>query len=141
VFTYTRVNSYQSSGLSFGGTWEITPRQAWVDVQGPVSLLAEPGSLFSGLFKAYPHDMRPPFTVTWTSLNATPVSGTMQPTITWSLPNLAVGSQAQRMLTATVTDADGVTKSGLQGVVLKRVVDADPISPMCKAKPWLPQCQ
>jgi len=141
VFTYTRVNSYQSSGLSFGGTWEIKPRQSWVDVQGPVSLLAEPGSPFSGGFKAYPHDMRPPFTVAWTSLNATPVSGTMQPTITWSLPNLALGSQAQRTLTATVTDADGVTKSGYQGVVLKRVADADPISPMCKAKPWLPQCQ
>ena len=141
VFSYWRVNSYPSSGLTFGGTWEIKDRQSWVDVQGPISILGEPGMLFSGSYIAYPHDMRPPFTVSWTSLNATPVSGTTHPTITWSLPNLAVGSQAQRMLSATVTDADGITKTGYQSVILKRVIDSDPISPMCKAKPWLPQCQ
>ncbi len=141
VFTYTRVNSYPSTGLSFGGTWEIKDRQAWVDVQGPFSILAEPGELFSATFKAYPRDMRPPFTVSWTSLNATPVSGTTHPTIVWSLPNLAVGSQAQRSVVATVTDADGITRQGVQPVTLKRVTDSDPISPLCKAKPWLDQCQ
>jgi hypothetical protein len=141
VFTYTRVNSYPSTGVTFGGTWAIVDRQSWVDVQGPVSILAEAGEVFSGTFTAYPRDMRPPFTVSWTSLNATPVSGTTHPTIAWSLPNLAVGSQAQRLLSATVVDADGNTATGYHGVILKRVTDSDPIPPICKAKPWLPQCQ
>jgi hypothetical protein len=141
VFTYTRVNSYQTSGVTFGGTWEIKNRQSWVDVQGPTQILAEPGMLFAGSYKAYPRDMRPPYFVSWTSLNATPVAGTAHATMTWSLPNLALGSQAQRTLTATVTDADNITVSGYQPVILKRVADSDPISPMCKAKPWLPQCQ
>jgi hypothetical protein len=142
VFNYSRVNSYPSTGLTFGGTWTIQNRQPWVDVQGPISLLAEPGQLFSGTFTAFPHDMRPPFTVSWTSLNATPVSGpNRSATILWSLPNLALGSQVQRILSATVIDADGQSASGYQSVILKRVADSDPISPLCKAKPWLPQCQ
>ena len=141
VFSYWRLNSYQSSGVTFAGTWEIKARQSYVAVQGPTSILGEPGSLFSGTFTARPTDMRAPFTVSWASVNATPVSGTTHPTITWSLPDLAVGSQAQRILSATVTDADGITKTGYQSVLLKRVVDSDPVSPMCKAKPSLPQCQ
>jgi len=141
VFTYTRVNSYQSSGLSFGGTWEIEDRQSYVDVQGPFSILAEPGALFSGVYKAYPRDMRPPFTYSWTSLGANPIASTAQPTVFWNLPNLAVGQQVQRNVVARVTDADGITKTALQPVTLKRVTDSDPVSPMCKAKPWLPQCQ
>ena len=43
VFTYTRVNSFPSTGLTAGGTWALVNRQPWVDVQGPFSLLAEPG--------------------------------------------------------------------------------------------------
>jgi hypothetical protein len=141
VFTYTRVNSYQQSGLTFGGTWAVLDRQPGVSVQGPASLLAEQGQLFSGSFTASPRDMRGPFTVSWTSVNATPVSGTWHATMLWNLPSLAVGSQVTRSLVVTVTDADGITATGVKGVALKRVLDADPISPMCKAKPWLPQCQ
>jgi hypothetical protein len=141
VFTYTRVNSYPSTGVTFGGTWAIVPRQSWVEVQGPFSILAEPGEVFSGTFTAYPRDLRPPFTVSWTSLDAAPVPGTTHPTIVWNLPNLAVGSQAQRLVSVTVIDADDNTATGYHSVVLKRVTDSDPIPPICKAKPWLPQCQ
>ena len=141
VFTYTRVNSFPSTGLTAGGTWALVNRQPWVDVQGPFSLLAEPGEVFAGAFTVYPHDLRAPFTISWSSLNATPVPNASHPTIVWSLPNLALGSQTQRTLSATVIDADGNSATGYQTVILKRVADSDPISPLCKAKPWLDQCQ
>lgn len=141
VFTYTRVSAFQIGGVSFAGTWEIKDRQPWVDVQGPTSILAEPGMLFSGSYSAYPRDMRAPYAFSWTSLNATPVAGTAHPTMRWNLPNLAVGSQAARYLTVTVTDADGFTATRTRPVTLKRVTDANPISPVCQARPWLPQCQ
>jgi len=141
VFTYTRVNSFPSTGLTAGGTWALVNRQPWVDVQGPFSLLAEPGEVFAGAFTVYPHDLRAPYTISWSSLNATPVPNASHPTIVWSLPNLALGSQTQRTLSATVVDADGNSATGYQSVILKRVADSDPISPLCKAKPWLDQCQ
>jgi hypothetical protein len=141
VFTYTRINSYQSSGLIFGGTFAVLERQPFVTVQGPISILAEPGEYFRGTFTASLNDLRYPYTVSWTSLNATPVSGSARATMTWSLPTLAVGSQVGRMVSVRITDADGLTATGYKGVVLKRVADATPVSTLCKSKPWLAECQ
>jgi hypothetical protein len=138
VFTYTRINSYQTSGLIFGGTFEVLDRQPYVAVQGPVSILAEPNQSFRGTFTAYPTDLRGPYTVSWTSLGATPITGSSaHATITWSLPTLAIGSQAPRMLSVKVTDADGLRATGYKSVILKRVLDSEPVSTTCVAKPWL----
>jgi hypothetical protein len=144
VFNYSRVTSDTSSGLTFGGKWDVLQRQPSVMIQGPTLIKAEDGDPFSGIYVARTTDLRPPFTVSWISRDASPVSGQNKTstTMVWNLPGLAVGQSTGRALTVTVTDADGATASGFKNVSLSRVQSTDPATnPPCDAKPWLPQCK
>jgi hypothetical protein len=143
VFSYSRVTSDTTSGLTFAGTWNLLPRQPSVTIQGPTSLRAEPGDAFSGTYVARTTDLRAPFSVSWVSRDATLVSShNISATLAWNLPGLAVGQHTNRALTVTVVDADGATASGFKEVFLSRVLSTDPATnPPCDKKPWLPQCQ
>jgi hypothetical protein len=144
VFNYSRVTSATTSGLTFGGKWDVLQRQPSVTIQGPTLLGAEDGDPFSGIYVARTTDLRPPFTVSWISRDASPVSGQNRTsaTMVWNLPGLAVGQKTSRALTVTVTDADGASASGFKEVFLSRVQSTDPATdPPCDAKPWLPQCK
>jgi len=138
VFSYTRINAYNGSGLTLAGTWELKDRQPSVTFYGPYSLEQEPGLPFSGAYTAQASDLRSPLTYSWTSLNAAVVTGTDHPTMIWDLPSLAVGQTAQRNLVLTVTDADGRQAVAVRTIHLSRVQVIDDIPPSCKAKPW--QC-
>ena len=144
VFSYSRVTSAADSGLTFGGTWSVVPRAPYVTVQGPSLLKAEDGSAFTGTYSVQTTDLRPPFTVSWTSRDASPVSGTNRTSasLSWNLPGLAIGQKTNRNVSVTLTDADNTTVSGLKPVVLSRVLSTDPgLNPPCDKKPWLPQCK
>jgi hypothetical protein len=138
VFNYTRISAYDGSGLTLAGMWSVKQRQASVTFYGPFSLEQEPNLPFSGTYTAQASDLRPPLSFSWTSLNATPVSGTNHPTMVWNLPNLAVGQSVQRNLALTVTDADGLKALAVRPIHLTRVQVVDDTDPVCKAKPW--QC-
>ncbi|HKA28263.1 MAG TPA: hypothetical protein VKH82_02730 [Candidatus Binatia bacterium] len=144
VFNYSRVTSDTSSGLTFGGKWDVLQRQPSVTIQGPTLIKAEDGDPFSGIYVARTTDLRPPFTVSWISRDGSPVSGQNKTstTMVWNLPGLAVGQKTSRALTVTVTDADGATASGFKEIFLSRVQSTDPgLNPPCDKKPWLPQCK
>jgi hypothetical protein len=138
VFNYTRVNAYNGSGLTLAGTWSLVGRQPSVTLYGNFSIEQEPNLPFSGTYTGQASDLRPPLSFSWTSLDATPVSGTNHPTMVWNLPNVGVGQRVQRNLELRVTDADGFQALAVRPVHLSRVQVIDDIPPSCKAKPW--QC-
>jgi hypothetical protein len=138
VFSYTRINAYDGSGLTLAGTWALVGRQSWVTFYGDYSVQQEPNLPFSGTYTAQATDLRYPLTYSWTSLDATPVTGTNHPTMVWNLPNVGVGETVQRNLVLTVTDADGYQAVAIRTIHLSRVQVIDDIPPVCKAKPW--QC-
>jgi hypothetical protein len=144
LFSYSRVDSLDATGLTFAGTWTPSQRQGSLWINGP-TILTQDGTLpFTGTWSVTASDLRPPFTVSWTAIGAAPVSGQnlMSATMTWDLPTLTAGQQTSRNVVVTVTDADGVSAQRIKPITLSRVTVADGgINPLCKHKPWLPQCQ
>jgi hypothetical protein len=119
-------------------------RAGSLTVNGPTLLKAEANQPFSGTWSLIALDLRPPLTVSWTAIGAAPVSGQnlMSASMTWSLPTLTSGQKTSRNLVVTVTDADGVTAQRLKTITLSRVTDdGGGVNPICKSKPWSPQCQ
>src|SRR5262249_40320098 len=102
---------------------------------GDFSIEQEPNLPFSGTYTGQASDLRAPLSFNWTSLDATPVSGTSHPTMVWNLPNVGVGQREQRYLELRVTDADGLQALAVRAVPLSRVQVIDDIPPVCKAKP------
>lgn len=144
VFSYSRIDSLDGSGLTFAGTWTIAQRQGSVQVNGPTLLKQDANLPFTATYSAIVSELRPPLTISWTSRDAAPVSGTNRTsaTMTWTVPTLTSGQQTSRNLVVTVTDADGVVAQRLKTVTLSRTADTDPgVDPICKKKPWSPQCQ
>jgi hypothetical protein len=144
LFSYSRADSYDSTGLTFAGTWTVMQRAGSLTVNGPTQLKAETNQPFSGTWSLIALDLRPPLTVSWTAIGAAPVSGQnlMSASMTWSLPTLTSGQKTSRNLVVTVTDADGVTAQRLKIITLSRVTDdGGGVNPICKSKPWSPQCQ
>lgn len=138
VFNYTRANAYDGSGLTLAGTWSLVGRQPSVTFYGDFSVQQEPNLPFSGTYTGQASDLRAPLSFSWTSLDATPVSGTNHPTMVWNLPNVGVGQSVQRNLVLRVTDADGFQALAVRTIHLARVQVIDDTPPVCKAKPW--QC-
>jgi hypothetical protein len=139
VFTFTRVNASNGVGLTLAGTWELLVRNPAVWINGPVSLVVEPGEPIVGHFDAYPSDLRYPLTFSWTSQNGT-ASGSDPATITWNLPSLGVGQTTHRTVTLVVTDADGFQASAWRQISISKVA-VKPTSPFCQNRPWLEECQ
>jgi hypothetical protein len=139
LFTFTRVNAFDGVGLTLAGTWELLARNPAVWIDGPLSLVVEPGEPIVGHFDARPTDLRYPLTFSWTSPNGT-ASGTDPTTMTWNIPSLGVGQTTLRNLTLVVTDADGKQASAWRQIRISKVAETPP-SPMCEQRPWLEQCQ
>jgi hypothetical protein len=139
AFTYTRVTA-DGTGLTAAGTRGVVPRQPSVTISGPAPLKVEVGDPLAGEYHATTRDLRPPLSVTWSSVSAAPASG-VDATVVWNIPSLDQdGESATRNLTVNVTDADGAHVQALRIVKIEVLLGAD-ISPLCRAKPYLPQCQ
>jgi hypothetical protein len=138
LFTFTRVNAIDGIGLTLAGTWELLARNPGVWIEGPLSMVVEPGQPIVGHFDARPTDLRYPLTFSWTSTNGT-APGTDPTTMTWSIPSLGVGQTTLRNLTLVVTDADGNQASAWRQIRISKVAEKPP-SPTCEQKPSLMQC-
>jgi hypothetical protein len=143
--TYSRASADGIGGLTFAGALELGGRQPWVSIDGPSEVQVHGEQSVTESYLGLGNDLRPPVTVTWTSPDAIAISGadTVRPTVTWSVAGLAVNEWVERSIQLTAVDADGVTATAVQSVIIRRL-PTDPGgggNPVCRQKPWLPMCQ
>jgi hypothetical protein len=142
VANYTRVE-VSSGGIYAGGSFAVIPRSPEVTVAGPsqVSVVEGTASL-SRTFSLHARDLRPPLQIAWSG-DGSPTTPTAETTsFRFNLGGARVGQVLTRRVTARVTDADGLVGSGDLIVQIHIIpADDDGLPPICRVKPWLPQCR
>jgi hypothetical protein len=142
--TYSRASADGNGGLILAGDFTLGLRQPSVSIDGPSEVQVHGEQSVTESYLGLGNDLRPPVTVTWTSPDAIAISGadTVRPTVTWSVAGLAVNDFVERSIQLTAVDADGVTATAVQSVIIRRLPTVPGGgNPVCRAKPWLPMCQ
>jgi hypothetical protein len=101
----------------------------------------------SRVYSVLTADMRPPLTYAWVADGSVSSPAEKTTNVTLRLPIKPApepGTIVPRHVTVHVSDADGLVQDATATVRL-HVVSGDPDDdnhpPICKIKPWLPQCQ
>jgi hypothetical protein len=148
VLSYTRASV--DTGIAAGGSWGLAARTPsvlaagtrYLDVTIPKGYTG-PASL-TAVAIAKTDDMISP-TFTWSTDGAVSDLATQatfqSKRITWQVPSVHSGDEIRRDVSVFTTDAEGLQASGSTFFVFRIHTEKDDIPPVCKAKPWLPQCQ
>jgi hypothetical protein len=163
VAFYTRLDVFPGAIVA-GGTFDVVPRTPAVTITGPTQISVTEGTAsVTRSYTLHTDDLRPPFfDVLFPGLEAR-ITGPERPRprIVWSgdgfplshsaettgfrfnLAGVQVGEVVTRRVAVLVVDADGLSASA-ELIVRIHVTPADAndgFPPICKIKPWLPQCQ
>jgi hypothetical protein len=121
VYNYTCLTIVD--GVTAGGELQLVAREPAVSVGGPVTIWAEAGVAPTATFTAVTKDLRPPLTFVWQGPGGTVWNPYQQSTkVAWNLNVDQFDEQYKKLVTVTVTDADGVKASGLKWVTIKSVL-------------------
>lgn len=129
-------------GLFVGALAGKQDRIPAAHVNGPSSLSVATGAAQTfGYYTAIAQDFFGKLVYTWSAgANATIHNqGQRSTKITFKRGTTAPGSSFQRIVKVTVTDPEGSTATAAHDVSIF-VNDSPDMSPLCMAKPWLPQC-
>jgi hypothetical protein len=163
VAFYTRLDVFPGAIVA-GGSFAVVNRTPAVTITGPSQISVTEGTAsVTRSYTLHTEDLRPPFfDVLSTGLKAR-ITGPERPRprIVWSgdgfplsrgaettgfrlsLAGAQVGEVLTRRVAVLVVDADGLSASA-ELIVRIHVTPADTgddFPPICKIKPWLPQCQ
>lgn len=141
VFRYTDV-AVDSGGLTAFATALLMPRMPSVTVIGARQLSVEPGtSQVTRTFQAQAYDLRSPVVLSWEGgASLTPTVGSYS-SVTFDYAGLAPGGSTTRELRVSATDVDGLSTQTTVLVEIFMTKSGNDIPPLCKVKPWLPQCK
>ncbi len=144
VISYSRLE-VSSGGIFAGGSFVTIPRSPDVTITGATQISVEEGT--ESLTRTYSlrtEDLRPPLQIAWRG-DAVVVSPNAETTaFRFNLTGAEVGDTLTRRVALQVTDSDNLVATA---EVLARVYitppsdDDDDFPPVCRVKPWLPQCQ
>jgi hypothetical protein len=139
-----RRSEVTAGGLFFGGTALPAVRQPAVSIAGPEGLaVAENMPATFGNFEVRTNDTFGTLTVTWASTPGVTVErpSARRTKISFSRGNRTADSPPfTRTIRATVTDQDGFAETIERDVEIS-VIESDTMPPVCRVRPWLPQCQ
>jgi hypothetical protein len=142
VVSYARAE-VNENGIVVGGTYGLAQRSPSAAISGPRSLQAAPGDATSqAYFSAAVSDLRHPI-YTWTSSGTVAMPNDWVTFVTFYLAGHdQAGDSKNDTLHLHVVDADGLTADA-DAVVSTTIMnpDDDGLPPICKKKPYLPQCQ
>jgi hypothetical protein len=141
VAFYNRV-AVSSGGIFAGGTAAPVARVPAVAIQGPTQRTVEAGkTTVTGNYRVVTDDLLAPLQITWSG-EGTPVpQGSAATTFRFNVAGAAAGQTVSKRVAVRVTDRDGLTARS-EALVRIHVTDPDDdIPPICRKKPWLPQCQ
>ena len=161
VASYTRLEVFPGAIVA-GGTFDVEPRSPAVTITGPSQISVTEGTTsVTRSYTLHTDDLRPPFYEVILTNFAANVTGTTipRPMIKWSgdgvalrpsdettgfrfnLAGAQVGDVVTRRVAVLVVDTDGLSASAELIVRIHVTPADDDFPPICKIKPWLPQCQ
>jgi hypothetical protein len=163
VAFYTRLQVFPG-GIVAGGVLDIVPRTPEVSITGPIQVSVVEGSAsVTRNYTLHTEDLRPPFHEVLSTNLAARVTGAVAqtPRVRWSGEGVPIspsaettgfrfnvaGAQAGQVITrrvaVLVVDVDGLSASA-ELIVRIHVTPGnvgDDFPPICRVRPWLPQCQ
>lgn len=145
VMYYQRVQ-VSSGGIFAGGDFVIAPRVPWVSIVGDVNIAVEEGNpSVTRTYSVQTADMRSPLTIAWWGDGIPSNAGAGAPAVTFTVPaNAKAGHVYQKQLWVQVTDVDGLIQQAEESIglhVVSSSSDGNGTPPICRIKPWLPECQ
>jgi hypothetical protein len=142
-FSYQRLN-VGSGGIFTGGSFAVVPRTPEVFLNGPTQLSVPEGtSSVVRSFGVRTEDLRPSLHIVWSGDGVPLNQGAETTGIRFNLGSTSPGQILAQRVAVRVTDADGLAAETAMIVSIHVVPqdDDDHFPPVCKQKPWLPQCQ
>lgn len=141
VATYSRLR-VSDGGIEAGGTFDVIPRSPEVRILGPAQISVEEGA--SSVTRTYgilPEDLRGNLFVQWSG-SGTPSNPNGQSTgIQFSLGGAEAPKVLIRRIAVQVRDSDGLLVTAELDVRIHVTPSIPDFPPVCKNKPWLPQCK
>ena len=120
----------------------VIPRSPEVTITGPsqISVVENTTSLTRN-YSFSTQDLRPPLQIAWTGDGSalSPVGETTS--FRFNLAGAQAGEALTRRVAVRVTDADSLAGSAELIVRIYLTPEDDGFPPVCRHKPWLPQCQ
>jgi hypothetical protein len=147
VPSYSRVE-VSSGGIFAGGSFMVIPRTPEVAIAGPSQISVVEGT--ASLSRSYslrtvdllPRDAEPSFQIAWSGEGFAVNPNAETTSFRFNLTGAQVGEVLTRRVAVRVTDADNlVASSELIVRIHVTPADEDDFPPVCRVKPWLPQCQ
>lgn len=141
VSSYSRLE-VSEGGIFAGGTFAVIPRSPEVTITGPsqISVVEGPASLTRS-YSLHTEDLRPPLQIAWSG-DGSALSPTEETTsFRFNLAGTQAGEVLTRRVAVRVTDADSLAGSAELIVRIYVTPKDDDFPPVCRNKPWLPQCQ
>ncbi len=142
VLSYQRLN-VGTGGIFAGGSFAIVPRTPEVFLNGPTQISVPEGT--SSVVRTYgvrTEDLRGSLHIVWSGDGVALNQGAPTTAIRFNLGGTSPGQVVTQRVAVRVTDVDGLAAEAAL-IVSVHVVPQDDgdFPPVCKHKPWLPQCQ
>jgi hypothetical protein len=140
--SYTRMNVV-NAGIFTGGTYLPTPREPALAITGPLQIAADSNAAsVSKPFSFQTTDLRNANSVQWSGDASFSNASANRVVVTFDLTGVPDNVVVMRDVSVQVTDSDGVSATGTVSVEIHRSNFGEPrIPPICRVKPWLPQCR
>lgn len=142
VPSYSRVE-VSSGGIFAGGSFEVIDRAPLVTIAGPTQVAAVEGATsLNRNYSLRTDDLRPPLRIRWSGEGFAVNPSAETTGMRFNLTGTQVDQVLTRRVSVQVTDADNLTASSELIVHIHITpADEDDFPPVCRVKPWLPQCQ
>jgi hypothetical protein len=141
VVSYSRLEVF-GGGIIAGGTFAVIPRSPEVNITGPSQVSVIEGSPSLTLnYALRTADMRPPLRIAWSGEGTALNPSAERTGFRVNLSGAEVGQVLTRRVAVRVTDADALVGSDEMIVRIHITPDDDDFPPICRVRPWLPQCQ
>lgn len=143
VPSYSRLE-VSGGGIFAGGSFAVIPRTPEVTIAGPSQISVVEGTAsLSRSYSLRTEDLRPPLRIAWSGEGFAANPGAETTSFRFNLAGAQVGEVPTRRVAVRVTDADNLVASS-ELIVRVHVTPAEDdggFPPVCRVKPWLPQCQ
>lgn len=143
VSSYSRVELVQGAIVA-GGSFMTVERMPLVWISGPsqVSVVVGKASV-AQRYSVTTHDLRPPLQFEWSGAGVALAPHAETTNVRFSVEDAEEGDVLTRRVAVRVTDVDNkfATNEMIVSIYVISEVDAGDLPPICRIKPWLPQCQ
>jgi hypothetical protein len=143
VTSYSRVEVF-AGGIVAGGSFMVIARTPEVRVSGLAQISVQEGTAsVTRRYSLFTEDLRPPLQIHWSGEGFAQSPSAESTNFRFNLAGAQVGQILTRRVAAQVTDVDGLVGSGetIVRIHITPADDDDGFPPICRNKPWLPQCQ